>query len=64
MATRQRHRLVALSVSPTDNPYAHVDIRGEVVDLVGGEEAERHIHRLHRKNHDGAATRSRRASGG
>jgi PPOX class probable F420-dependent enzyme len=40
---------VALSLSPIDNPYAHVDIRGRVVDVVEGEEAEEHIHELHRK---------------
>jgi len=42
---------VALSLSPPDNPYAHLVIRGRVIELVGGEEAEAHIHQLHRKYH-------------
>jgi PPOX class probable F420-dependent enzyme len=46
---------VALSVSPVDAPYAHVDIRGHVVDLIEGDEAERHIHHLHRKYHGGGS---------
>jgi PPOX class probable F420-dependent enzyme len=46
---------VALSVSPADNPYAHADIRGRVVDIVDGEAAERHIHSLHRKYHGGGS---------
>jgi PPOX class probable F420-dependent enzyme len=45
----QRDGRVAMSVSPTDNPYAHVDIRGRVVDIVEGEEAQEHIHELYRK---------------
>jgi hypothetical protein len=45
---------VALSVSPVDDPF-HVDIRGHVVDLIEGDEAERHIHRLHRKYHGGGS---------
>ena len=48
------HR-VALSVSPVDDPYTHVDIRGHVADLIEGDEAERHIHRLHRKYHGGGS---------
>ncbi len=46
---------VALSISPLDDPYAHADIRGRVVDIVRGEEAEQHIHRLHAKYHGGGS---------
>jgi PPOX class probable F420-dependent enzyme len=46
---------VALSLSPPDNPYAHLDVRGRVVELIGGEDAEAHIHRLHRKYHGGGS---------
>lgn len=49
----RRDGRVALSVSPVDDPYAHVDIRGRVVELVEGEEAEEHIHALHRKYRGG-----------
>ena len=44
---------VALSLSPSDNPYQHLDIRGHVIEIVEGEEAEQHIHALHRKYHGG-----------
>jgi PPOX class probable F420-dependent enzyme len=40
---------VALSVSPPDDPYEHVDIRGRVVRRVEGEEADEHIRALGRK---------------
>jgi PPOX class probable F420-dependent enzyme len=40
---------VALSVSPSDDPYEHVDIRGRVVRRVEGDEAVEHINELARK---------------
>jgi PPOX class probable F420-dependent enzyme len=40
---------VALSVSPHDDPYDHVDIRGRVVRRVEGDEAVEHINELARK---------------
>lgn len=40
---------VALSISPRDDPYEHVDIRGRVVRRVEGEEAVEHINELARK---------------
>ncbi len=42
----RRDPRVALSISPRDDPYSHVDIRGRVVEIVDGPEAEEHIHRL------------------
>ena len=44
---------VALSLSPVGRPYQHLDIRGRVVKLIGGEEAARHISELHRKYRGG-----------
>jgi PPOX class probable F420-dependent enzyme len=40
---------VALSISPRDDPYEHVDIRGRVVRRVEGDEAVEHINELARK---------------
>ena len=40
---------VAVSVSPRDDPYEHVDIRGRVVRRVEGDEAVEHINELARK---------------
>jgi PPOX class probable F420-dependent enzyme len=37
---------VALSLSPADDPYQHVDIRGRVVRRVEGDEAVEHINEL------------------
>jgi len=51
----QHDERVALSVSPLDDPYAHADIRGRVVDIARGEEAEQHIHRLHQKYRGGGS---------
>jgi len=45
----RRDPRVAISLSPLDDPYAHVDIRGRVVRIVEGEEAVAHIDRLGRK---------------
>jgi PPOX class probable F420-dependent enzyme len=45
----RRDPRVAISLSPQDDPYAHVDIRGRVVRIVEGEEAVAHIDRLGRK---------------
>ena len=45
----RRDARVAISVSPRDDPYDHVDIRGRVVQVIDGEEAVAHIDRLGRK---------------
>jgi len=45
----RRDPRVALSISDCDDPYEHVDIRGRVVEIVEGEAAEEHIHRLGKK---------------
>jgi PPOX class probable F420-dependent enzyme len=45
----RREPRVALSVAARDNPWDKVDIRGRVVELIEGEEAERHIDRLAKK---------------
>jgi PPOX class probable F420-dependent enzyme len=45
----RRDPRVALSISPRDEPYEHVDIRGRVVQVIDGPEAEEHIHRLGKK---------------
>ena len=34
---------VAISIANRENQYEKVDIRGRVVDTIGGEEADRHI---------------------
>ena len=52
-ANLHRDNRVALSLSPVGHPYQHLDIRGRVVELIGGEEAARHITELHRKYHGG-----------
>ncbi|MBA3718040.1 MAG: PPOX class F420-dependent oxidoreductase [Actinobacteria bacterium] len=45
----RRDERVALSISPLDNPYDHVDIRGRVVRVIDGDEAVAHIDRLGKK---------------
>ena len=45
----RRERRVAVSVANRENQYEKVDIRGRVVDVVEGDEAERHIDRLAQK---------------
>lgn len=45
----RRDGRVALSVSHVDDPYTHVDIRGRVVAMIEGREAEEHIDKLGRK---------------
>ena len=42
----RRDPRVALSVADKENPYDKVDIRGRVVDIIEGEEADRHIDEL------------------
>ena len=42
----RRDPRVAISVADNDDPYDKVDIRGRVVDWVGGGEANAHIDRL------------------
>ncbi len=39
----RRDPRVAISIADRGNQYDKVDIRGRVVDTVGGEEADRHI---------------------
>ena len=45
----RRDPRVAISVSDKDDPYDKVDIRGRVVEIVEGEEADRQIDRLAKK---------------
>jgi PPOX class probable F420-dependent enzyme len=40
---------VAISIADKDDPYDKVDIRGRVVEIVEGEEADRQIDRLAKK---------------
>src|SRR4029079_6012355 len=48
-ANLRRDPHVAISISPEDNPYEHVDIRGRVVQIREGEGAVADIDRLGRK---------------
>ncbi len=45
----RREPRVAISVVSRENPYEKVDIRGRVVDVVEGDEAERHIDLMAKK---------------
>ena len=45
----RRDRRVALSMTDRDNPYSWVEIRGNVVDFVEGEQADQSIDRLAKK---------------
>ena len=45
----RRDPRVALSIATEGNAYDKVDIRGHVVDIVEGEEADRHIDKLAKK---------------
>ena len=45
----RREPRVAISVANKDNQYEKVDIRGRVVDTIGGEEADRHIDLMAKK---------------
>jgi PPOX class probable F420-dependent enzyme len=45
----RRDPRVAISVADRDDPYDKVDIRGRVVDLIEGDEADEQIDRLARK---------------
>ena len=45
----RREPRVALSVADRENQYDKVDIRGRVVDMIEGDEAERHIDKLAKK---------------
>jgi PPOX class probable F420-dependent enzyme len=45
----QRNRAVAISIMEQANPYNMVTLRGEVVEIVTGPEAERHIDFLAKK---------------
>jgi PPOX class probable F420-dependent enzyme len=48
-ANMRRDQHVAISVSPRDDPYTHVDIRGRVVETREGDAAVADIDRLGRK---------------
>ena len=48
-ANIRRDPRIALSVADRDDPYDKVDMRGRVVEIIPGEEAEEHIHSLARK---------------
>ena len=45
----RRDPRVAISIADKDDPYDKVDIRGRVVEIVEGEEADRQIDRLAKK---------------
>ena len=45
----RRDARVALSIADRDDPFSKVDIRGRVVEIIEGEEAERQIDALARK---------------
>ena len=51
----RRDPRVAVSVHQQDDPYKWLSVRGTVVSIETGEEAEKHIDFLNRKYHDGAA---------
>ena len=51
-ANIRRDPRVAISVADRNNQYSKVDIRGRVVDIVEGDEAERHIDSLAKKYMD------------
>lgn len=40
---------VAISIAASNNPWDKIDVRGRIVDIVEGDEAERHIDRLAQK---------------
>jgi PPOX class probable F420-dependent enzyme len=42
---------IAISIQDRNDPYAHVDIRGRVVEIVEEPEARKHIDGLNRKYH-------------
>ena len=48
----RREPRVAISVADRNDQYSKVDIRGRVVDIVEGDEAERHIDSLAKKYMD------------
>ena len=50
----RRDARVAVSIVDRDDDYRKIDVRGRVVDIVDGEEAERHIDALARKYLDEA----------
>jgi PPOX class probable F420-dependent enzyme len=45
----RRDPRVAVSIAAREEPYERIDIRGRVVDIVEGDEAERHIEKLAQK---------------
>ena len=55
----RRDARVALSVVSREDDYRRVDIRGRVVDVIDGEEAERHIDRMAKKYRGDETYRSR-----
>jgi PPOX class probable F420-dependent enzyme len=44
-----RDRRVAISIADKNNPYHMVTVRGEVVDQITGEQAEKHIDKMAKK---------------
>jgi PPOX class probable F420-dependent enzyme len=48
-ANMRRDPRVAISISPGDDPYTHVDLRGHVVEIREGDEAVADIDRLGKK---------------
>jgi PPOX class probable F420-dependent enzyme len=51
-ANMRRDPRVAISISPDGDPYTHVDLRGRVVEIRGGNAAVADIDRLGRKYRD------------
>jgi PPOX class probable F420-dependent enzyme len=56
----RRDPRVAISVVSRGDDYRRIEIRGRVVEIVEGEEAERHIDRMARKYRGDQTYRSRR----
>lgn len=45
----RRDPRIGMTITARDNPWAKVDVRGQVVDFVEGEEADKHIDDLSEK---------------
>jgi PPOX class probable F420-dependent enzyme len=48
----ERDPNVTLTIRDEENPYRYAEVRGEVVEKVGGQEARDHIDELSQKYHD------------
>jgi PPOX class probable F420-dependent enzyme len=45
----RRDPRIAISIANADDPYEKIDIRGRVVEIIEGEDADRHIDELAKK---------------